>query len=333
MKLKIIAELAQGFEGNYKQAELLIKAASSSGADAAKFHLIYADELATTDYVHYKLFKGLEMKDEEWELLNDFATKNNIELNLEVLGIQGLKLCEKIGIKSIKLHPTDISNYGLLSKISKSNIDNIYLGAGGAHLDEIEKALTILNNKVVTILLGFQSYPTPNEDNQIHRVNLLKEILNLKFNNVNIGFADHADPDSKVSFALGSIAIGAGATVLEKHLTLGKNMQIEDYESALNPDEFANFVATMKASFDAFGSSLSSNDFKMSNSEKKYRKMTRRHVVSFRKIRKGTVLTHSDLILKRTSSAYFIHDLGSVYGKELLVDVDKDQPILKKMFK
>ena len=62
-ELKIIAEIAQGFEGNFEQSKLLIKAAAKAGADAVKFQLVYADELATVDYQYYSLFKELEMEE------------------------------------------------------------------------------------------------------------------------------------------------------------------------------------------------------------------------------------------------------------------------------
>ena len=55
MKVEIIAEMAQGFEGSFNQAKLLVKAAASAGANAVKFQLVYADELATNDYLHYNL--------------------------------------------------------------------------------------------------------------------------------------------------------------------------------------------------------------------------------------------------------------------------------------
>ena len=51
--IEVIAELAQGFEGRPDQARLLLQAAASAGADAAKFQLIYADELAAPDYRHW----------------------------------------------------------------------------------------------------------------------------------------------------------------------------------------------------------------------------------------------------------------------------------------
>ena len=334
MKVDIIAEMAQGFEGNYTQAKLLIKAAASAGADAAKFQLVYADELATPDYEYYKLFKSLEMKDEEWASLEKYSTKNNIKLYLDVFGIRSLGLCEKIGIKAVKLHPTDITNLSLLQSVSKSNIKNIIIGAGGANLDEIENALSILKNKTVDLLLGFQSYPTQTEDNHICRVKTLKNLLENKFSNFRMGFADHAQPNDGLKYAIACTAIGAGSKVLEKHLTLGKVMKLEDHESALNPDEFKEFVYIINECSSAFGNQkLISNDFNMTQSEKKYRKVIRRHVVTSKLLKKGHKILSDDVVLKRTSSKEIIHDVNKVYGKTLKIDVQKNVALNSNNFK
>tara|TARA_B100001250_G_scaffold149451_1_gene128020 strand:+ start:18125 stop:19126 length:1002 start_codon:yes stop_codon:yes gene_type:complete len=328
MKVEIIAEMAQGFEGNYTQAKLLIKAASSAGADAAKFQLVYADELATPDYEYYNLFKSLEMKDEEWASLEKFSAENNIKLYLDIFGIKSLSLCEKIGIKAIKLHPTDITNISLLESVSKSKINNIIIGAGGANLDEIEKALTILKNKTVDLLLGFQSYPTETQDNQICRVKTLENALENKFSNFRMGFADHAQPNDGLKYAIACTAIGAGSKVLEKHLTLGKVMEMEDHESALNPDEFKDFVYIIKECAASFGSVKGiSNDFNMSDSEKKYRKVIRRHVVASKSLKQGDIIKNEDVILKRSASEDVIYDLNKVYGRKLKTDISKNSPI------
>src|SRR5687767_1646246 len=69
----IIAELAQGYEGKPQQAMALLDAAAQAGADAAKFQLVYAEELATPDYQHFALFKKLEMADDVWAELSSHA--------------------------------------------------------------------------------------------------------------------------------------------------------------------------------------------------------------------------------------------------------------------
>jgi len=333
MKNKIIAELAQGFEGDLVKAKLLVNAAACSEADIVKIQLVYADELATPDYLHYKLFKSLEMPDNSWKELLDYSKELNIELNFDVFGTKSLNLCQELGIKGIKLHGTDMTNIGLLNEVSESNIKNIYLGAGGSNLTEIELAISILKNKNIILLLGFQSYPTPNNDNQISRVNYLKEYLLKKYNNVEIGFADHPDPTSSLGFALAATAVGAGATVIEKHLTLGKIMKMEDHESALNPDEFLDFTKTIRDCFLALGNTVFSDDFGMSNSEKSYRKMIRRHVTSSKDLKKGTVLSSEDLVLKRTASENLIYDISLVYDKILTVDLEKNKAINHNILK
>ena len=145
MKIEIIAEMAQGFEGKFNQAKLL-RSAAASVANAAKFQLVYADELATPDYEFYDFFKSLEMNDEEWVSLKNIQMKTN-KAYLDVFGTKSLDLCEKVDIKTIKLHPTDINNLSLLQSISASKIENIILGVGGASLDEIEYALNFLDRK------------------------------------------------------------------------------------------------------------------------------------------------------------------------------------------
>lgn len=332
MGIKIIAELAQGFEGNPQQATLLLKAAAKAGADSAKFQLIYADELATPDYKYYDLFKSLEMSDEVWQSLAYAAEEQKIELQLDIFGLRSLKLAEKIGVKTIKLHGTDIANIGLLNEVAESTVNKVLLGAGGALLGELQNALGILQHKEVIILLGFQGYPTPNDSNQIERVRVLKQNLCSETNNVKIGFADHSEPGSSLSIALPAMAIGAGAQYIEKHLTLGKIMMMEDHEAALNPDEFYEFSKTLRECSNALGLSQLNESFDMSEPEIGYRKMIRRHVVSFRDIPAGSILNPSDVVLKRTSSEEILTDMNDVYNKKLKKNISGNSAITKNDF-
>lgn len=325
--MEIIAELAQGFEGKPEQALLLMKAAHSAGADAVKYQLVYADELATEDYKYFDLFRSLEMDDSRWQFLADQARELGIRLQLDIFGAKGLGLAERIGVTAVKLHGTDISNTALLEQVAASALPRVLLGAGGAYWGEIQNALAILRHKEVVVLLGFQGYPTQTEDNEISRVRLMIERLSECSDHVTVGFADHAQADSPLRFALSAMALGAGATVLEKHLTLGRCMKLEDFESALNPDEFSEYVETLRACALAGGQAKESDDFGMSTSEARYRQMIRRHVVSAGPLAKGTKLQPTDLVLKRSSAEFPITSLQDVYGKVLCRDVVTNSPL------
>ena len=314
-KTQIIAEIAQGFEGNPEYTKLFVKAAAKAGADAVKFQLVYADELATPDYKYYDLFKSLEMSDDVWKNISILTKENNIELHLDIFGEKSLNLADHIGARSIKIHGTDIANKRLLNLVRRSSIKQVILGAGGALQSEIKIALDLLKNKQIILLFGFQSYPTANSDNQINRIKWASEVFSKNYPFIKIGFADHANPETKIHLGLGAMAIGFGAEVLEKHLTLAKSMKMEDHESALNPDEFLEYVNFIHECTTAIGQVKNNDDFGMSESELGYRKMIRRHVVTIDAISKGELILADNLALKRTSSALASTDLGEVEGK------------------
>lgn len=326
-QIQIIAEIAQGFEGNSMYSNLFVKAAASAGADAVKFQLVYADELATPDYKYYDLFKSLEMPDEVWQNIANLAIENNIALHFDIFGEKSAQLAEKIGVEAVKIHGTDIANKRLLNIVAKSSVQKVILGAGGALKNEILIALDILKNKDVILLFGFQSYPTANSDNHINRIKIAIDIFSKMHSSLKIGFADHVNPETNIHLGLGAMAIGFGAEILEKHLTLGKTMKMEDYESALNPDEFFEYVNFIHECASAIGVVTHENDFGMSESELGYRNMIRRHVVTINSVSQGDIFNSDNLALKRTSSTQALSDISDIEGKIANKTISSNRPI------
>ena len=326
MSLEIVAEIAQGFEGDSVKSSLLLKSAANAGADAAKFQMVYADELATEDYKFHSLFQSLEMDDRVWRDLFQQSVDLDVELQVDIFGLSSLEKSVDLGIKTVKIHPTDVSNISLLTNLAESPIHRVLLGVGGAHSSEIEQALAQLVNKQVVLLLGFQGYPTETHANQLARIPLFAKKY-CQNSSVTIGFADHADPESGLAQLIGSMSIGAGATLVEKHLTLNRALQMEDHESALNPDEFADYSKQLRLVAQAYGTSNDTEDFAMTSDEAKYRSVIRRHVVASVDIQEGHAITPFDVMLKRSSAEDPITDLLSVYGKQAVRSITKNSPI------
>lgn len=326
----IIAEIAQGYEGKPAQASALVAAAAAAGADAAKLQLVYADELATADYKHYALFKQLEMPDAVWQELAAEARERGIALHLDVYGNRSLALAQAIGVQVVKVHSTDMGNPGLLAAIAASGIEEVLLSSGGCTVSEVERALAALPGKRIVLLHGFQGYPTPVEANQILRLRQFAARFGMR-PGLRLGFADHADPESPLSLALAAVALGAGASVFEKHLTLAKAMKLEDHESALNPDEFAAFARDLRACAAALGTSAGSTGPAMHPSELGYRDMVRKHVVAARDLAAGSVVGARDVSLKRTASASFLQSADEVIGRRLKTAAKRDQAIRADM--
>jgi N,N'-diacetyllegionaminate synthase len=98
----------------------------------------------------------------------------------------------------------------------------------------------------VVVMVGFQGYPTPDDENQISRIGRVVQRLAAR-PNVSVGFADHSLPQSEWVLAFSAMALGQGARVFEKHLTLGEVMKLEDHEAAINPDKFAQYERGLRA--------------------------------------------------------------------------------------
>jgi N,N'-diacetyllegionaminate synthase len=121
------------------------------------------------------------------------------------------------------------------------------------------------------------------------------------------------------------MAYSAGARMFEKHLTLSQVMKLEDYESAINPDQFFDYCYELKECIKAYGATTEAQDFGMSSSEKRYRKFVQRHIVAIKDLKKGNSITIGDIKLSRTSNDTAITDMNKVLGKKLLRDFKKDQ--------
>lgn len=320
----IVCELAQTHEGDFSLAKLLVKAAALSKADAVKFQTFAADELAAPGYKYYSLFQKLEWPESYWKELIDLGHTLGIKVYADVFGVKSLKMLISLYIDGLKLHATDIRNPILLSALSEVDLPLI-VSVGGCSLDEVKKALGILerNKRQHPIILmhGFQSYPTLIEHSNLNKLKLFQDTF-LK----PVGYADHIDGNHPHNFSLCAMAIGMGAVVIEKHLTIARLLKLEDYESALNPDDFAQFVLKIREVDLALGESKDH----LSSSEVAYRQMIRKHVVAIREITQGDLFKDTDLALKRVDSIDEPLDLSDVIGKKAPKNYLINDPVLRK---
>jgi sialic acid synthase SpsE len=330
--LEIVAEVGQGFEGSFTLIKNLIKSANNSEVKFLKFQMVFADELATKNYKYYKLFKKLEIGYKDWSLVSKLASKNKIKLYFDIFGHKSLKICEKLRVYGIKIHPTDALNYSLINSISKSKIKRVILGIGGQHINNIEKSIKILSNKETIIMIGFQSYPTFLKSNNIKNIKIAYSKYK-NFKNVSIGFADHEPESLLKSKMLSSLAIGAGAKLIEKHFTISKSLKLEDYESSLNANEFQDYSNSLHEIFEAYSENKKVNEYTLSKQETNYLKFIKRNVVAKKLIKKNKKIIISDLILKRTGDKNVIHEIEKCIGRKTKIDIKKNHSIKMKNLK
>ena len=138
----------------------------------------------------------------------------------------------------------------------------------------------------------------------------LKELFELP-----IGYQDHCDANEASAFWLPAASIGMGISVLEKHITHDRNFKGIDHESALNPDEFAEFVNMVNTIEKAKGVSIPR---KFSDDERKYREFQKKSIVATHDMESGALLTQDDLTFMRAETLGISPDqIESVIGRRL----------------
>lgn len=322
----IIAEAAQGYEGSLGIAKLLVRAAAASKADAVKFQVVYAAELCEPGYEHFDIFTQLEMPEESWKEICDFAHNKGLDFIADVFGPKSLKISESIGADGYKLHSTNFFDDELIRGVLATN-KPVYISVGGVEADELASLVEqydLKSRQDVTILFGYQAEPTPIDQNNLARMEVLKEFTGLP-----VGFMDHSEANGPHAIALSVLALGLGIRIFEKHITLDHGVELEDYISGLAPAEFKEYVQVIKGVVKALGQS----SIDLTESEKVYRSKAIKRVVAAKNLSAGQIIEDADIRLSRPAISGGVYRLGEVLGQTLMVDITEGTPISKEILK
>lgn len=300
----VIAEAANSHEGSLDTAKGLVRAAAEAGADAVKFQKFVTEELLVSSHPDFALFKRLELRDREWKELFDYAAELELLAFADVFDIPSAVFMTSLNVSAYKVHSTDLSNPDLLKYVA-SQKKPVFLGVGATYLEEIEQALSFLHQEVV-LIHGFQAFPTEVEETNLMFLKTLRE----KFGRL-VGFMDHVDGSEEFATILPLVALGYGARVIEKHITLDRSKKGIDHESALNPSEFRKFVCRVRRVESAIGSG--NNLF--SENEENYRLKTKKSIVAERDIKAGEVVTRDMVAFRRARRGMSPMEIHKFIGK------------------
>jgi sialic acid synthase SpsE len=118
----------------------------------------------------------------------------------------------------------------------------------------------------------------------------LKELKN-RYPDFDLGFMDHSDGGGEDGLLLGLVVLGIGVSTIEKHITLDRELQIEDYVSGLTPSRFIEYTRIIHK----FARALGSNDLVVTNLEEQYRVGAAKVVVAAKQLRAGRQIERSDV--------------------------------------
>ncbi len=322
MSCFIIAEMANAHEGNLETAVAIVNAAAKAGADAIKFQVFTAEELAVPSYTHFGLYKKLEMQKQDWSHLIEKARDLKLKIYADVFGIESAELMETFRIDGFMIHAADILNKPLLKKVGSFG-RNLILSLAGSNWPEVMEAVSTVKsvgNSSILLMHGFQGYPTVFADSHLNKIRLIQDKFNLP-----VGFASHVDGASPEATYLPILAVCAGASTIEVHITLDRSKKGLDYYSSLEIDQFAYMVNQLRKTELALGSP----SLDITESELKYRLGHRKHLIVTRDMKPGEIIQMEDIAFKRIDNPPIdsVLDLDSVIGSSLTTTISRYSPI------
>lgn len=318
----IIAEMACAHNGEFQQALDLIKVSKEAGADACQLQFFVPEETVTPNHPVYKVLQDIAFSKEEWRKIFEYGKSLEIDMWVCTYDVPSVEWAVEFGAVGIKLNSADLANPDVLKAVAQSKIP-FTLGTGASTFEEIARGLrfTASHGAENCILMqGVQNFPTQNKDLNIARIKLLQNTFGLP-----VGYADHTDGDDDYGNIIDLIAIGCGAVVLEKHITLDRSKKGIDYQAALNPDEFKEYVSTMHKGAESFGVAEIKE---FSESDLKYRKFQKKGIVAAHDLKIGDVVTRDKVLFIRNEIPGIAPiDLLLLEGKSLTKSVAKFENI------
>lgn len=295
----IIAEAGVNHNGSLELAYKLVDAAKEANADCVKFQTYITEndtavncEKAEYQKIEqqesqYELLKKLELSFDDFRKIQEYCKKKGIMFLSTPFDIESLKFLEEIHMPIWKIASSEVENFQLLREMAKTH-KPIILSTGMCTIEEISNAVDVLKKYgagEIKILHCNTQYPTPMEDVNLKAMYELKSMFQC-----DIGYSDHTQ-GIEVPIA----AVAMGATIIEKHFTLDRNMEGPDHVASLNPLELKEMVQAIRNIEKAIGTGKKVP----SNSEKGNRIAARKSIFARCEIKKGQKFTEENIIAKR----------------------------------
>lgn len=243
----IIAEIGINHNGSIDLAKMLIDMAVNCGCDAVKFQKRDIDKVYTKEELAKErisvfgktngdLKRGLEFSYDEYSILFSYAKAKNIDIFASPWDCNSVDFLEKFDPCCYKVASASLTDIKLLEKINATG-KPVIISTGMSNELEIDNAIKTFDKTKLAILSCTSTYP--NEDNEI---NLNKMItLREKYKDIPVGYSGH-EKDILPSL----IATALGATIIERHITISKNIWGSDQKASLEPAELKELVENIK---------------------------------------------------------------------------------------
>ena len=311
----IIAEAGVNHNGSLELAKQLVDKAVEADVDYIKFQTFKASKLVTkaakqAEYQQknmgkecdsqYQMLKKLELSPADHEVLIAYCKKKGIKFFSTAFDFDSIDYLHSLNLGLWKIPSGDLSTGMCDMADVRAAVDALYKNG--------------LSKENLILLHCNTEYPTPFEDVNLKAMAALRREFG-----VEVGYSDHT---KGIEVPIAAVALGA--TIIEKHFTLDRNMEGPDHKASLEPDELKAMVNAIRN----IEKALSGDGTKhVSNSERKNITIARKSIMAACNIKKGEVFTEDNLTVKRPGNGISPMRWEEVIGTKAVRDFAEDELI------
>ena len=322
-RVLIIAEAGVNHDGNIEQALRLVDVAADAGADLVKFQTFDANALATAnaELAAYQeqasdcenqsrtgqlaMLQRLQLSEQDHMTLIAHCETRGIGFFSTAFDLESLDFLARLGAERFKVPSGEITNLPYLRRIASFQKD-VIMSTGMAELSEVGEAIDCLEaaglpKEKITLLHCTTEYPAPIDEVNLRAMDAMADTFG-----VAVGYSDHTDG---IDVAIAAVAMGA--SVIEKHFTLDKNLPGPDHSASLEPQALNAMVEGIRRIERALGSAKK----QCTASERKNIRLVRKSIVAARAISADEVFSEENLTVKRPATGLSPMLWDGVIGK------------------
>lgn len=326
----IIAEAGVNHNGDLDLAKQLIDVAAAADADLVKFQTFNANRQATraaqkADYQmrtsstesQQEMLRRLELTDVMHHQLLAHCALRNIGFFSTGFDIDSVNLLVSLGQDHFKIPSGEITNLPYLRHIGQLG-KTVILSTGMTTLGEIEAAIEALEQAGtpranLTVLHCTTEYPTHMGEVNLRAMQNIHAVFG-----VAVGYSDHT-----LGIEVAIAAVAMGASVIEKHFTLDRNLPGPDHKASLEPEELKAMVAAIRNIEVALGDGIK----RLTPNEAKNKPIVRKSMVASRPIKSGEVFGVQNITTKRPGTGLSPMRWDEVMGRVASRDFGADELI------
>lgn len=328
MSVYIIAEAGVNHNGSFELACRLADAAKEAGADCVKYQTFKSENLVskdaqkaeyqkktTGDSSQQDMLKMLELSYDSFVRLKEYCDKIGICFLSTPFDFESIDFLKSLDMPFWKIPSGEVTNYPYLVALAKTG-KPVVMSTGMCEMNEISDAIKVLKDngtKDIKLLHCNTEYPTPFEDVNLTAMKTMREAFSTE-----VGYSDHT---KGIEVPIAAVALGA--TIIEKHFTLDRNMEGPDHKASLEPQELKQMVCSIRNIEKAIGT----GDKTPSASEKKNITIARKSIVAKKEIKAGEVFTVENITVKRPGTGISPMRWNEVLGTKALRDFNEDEKI------